>query len=198
MGREAAAWVTEAGQGPLLGFLDDDPTRRGAMVAGQRVLGGLDWLDDHPDIEVVLGVGSPRGRVAVLRSLDEHGIRPATVIHPTAHIGPRVIVGHGSIICPGVVLTCDISLGRAVIVNFGASVGHDGRVGDAAFIAPGAHVAGNVSIGERADIGIGASIIQGITIGPEAVVGAGAVVIRDVEPGATVVGVPARPLESRN
>jgi sugar O-acyltransferase (sialic acid O-acetyltransferase NeuD family) len=198
MGREAAAWVAEAGLAPLLGFLDDDPTRLGATVADQRVFGGLDWLDDHPGVEVVLGVGSPQGRAAVLRSLDERGIRPATVVHPSARIGPRTNIGPGSIICPGAVLTCDIRLGRAVIVNYGALLGHDGRVGDAAFIAPGAHVAGNVTIGERADVGIGASIIPGITIGPEAVVGAGAVVIRDVEPGATVVGVPARPLEPRN
>jgi sugar O-acyltransferase (sialic acid O-acetyltransferase NeuD family) len=198
MGREAAAWVTEAGKGPLLGFLDDAAYQHGALVGGHRVLGGLDWLDDHAGVEVVLGVGSPRVRGSVLGALEERGIRPATVIHPTAHIGPRVLIGPGSIIGPGTVLTCDISLGRAVIVNYGALLGHDGRVDDAASIAPGVNIAGNVSIGERADIGIGASIIQGITIGSEAVVGAGGVVIRDVEPGATVVGVPARPLEPRN
>jgi sugar O-acyltransferase (sialic acid O-acetyltransferase NeuD family) len=198
MGREAAAWLAEAEDVTFLGFLDDDPARHGGTVADERVLGGLDWLEEHPDIEVVLGVGSPRGRAALLRSLDERSIRPATVIHPSARIGPRVQIGAGCIVCPGVVLTCDISLGRAVIVNYGAVLGHDGRVGDAAFIAPGAHLAGNVSIGERADIGIGASVIQGITIGPDAVVGAGAAVIRNVEPGATVVGVPARPLKSRN
>jgi sugar O-acyltransferase (sialic acid O-acetyltransferase NeuD family) len=198
MGREAAAWVEDAGDRPLLGFLDDDPSRHGATLAGHPVLGGIEWLYEHQGIAVVLGVGSPQGRAAVLRVLDEHGLQPERVVHPTAYNGPRVSIGAGSIICPGAVLTCDISLGRAVIVNYGASIGHDGRVGDAAFIAPGVTVAGNVSIGERADIGIGASIIQGVMIGAEAVVGAGAVVIRDVEPGSTVVGIPARPLERRN
>jgi sugar O-acyltransferase (sialic acid O-acetyltransferase NeuD family) len=197
MGREAAAWVADAGHGPLLGFLDDDPSMHGVTVAGHRVLGGLGWLDAHPGVEVVIGVGSPQGRATVLQALAERGIQPATVIHPGAQIGPRVQIGPGCIICPGVVLTCDLTLGRAVIVNYGALLGHDCRVGDAAFIAPGAHVAGKVSIGERADIGIGASIIQGITIGAGAVVGAGGVVIRDVEPGTTVAGVPARPLESK-
>lgn len=198
MGREAAAWVADAGHGPLLGFLDDEPSLHGETVADHGVLGGLEWVDAHPGVEVVIGVGSPQGRATVLQALDERGIRPTTVIHPSAQLGPRVQIGTGSIICPGVVLTCDIALGRAVVVNYGALLGHDCRVGDAAFIAPGAHVAGKVSVGERADIGIGASIIQGVTIGSGAVVGAGAVVIRDVMPHTTVVGVPARPLESRS
>jgi acetyltransferase-like isoleucine patch superfamily enzyme len=45
-----------------------------------------------------------------------------------------------------------------------------------------------------ASIGSGATILGGMRIGRGALVGAGAVVTRDVEPGATVVGNPARPL----
>ena len=47
-----------------------------------------------------------------------------------------------------------------------------------------------------AGIGSGATILGGVRIGAGATVGAGAVVVRDVEPGATVVGNPARPLPS--
>ena len=57
---------------------------------------------------------------------------------------------------------------------------------------PGAHISGNVSLGHGVMIGTGAAVIQGCTVGDWAVIGAGAVVIRDVEPGVTVVGVPAR------
>jgi UDP-2-acetamido-3-amino-2,3-dideoxy-glucuronate N-acetyltransferase len=45
-----------------------------------------------------------------------------------------------------------------------------------------------------ASVGSGATILGGVRIGRGALVGAGAVVTRDVEPGATVVGNPARPL----
>jgi UDP-2-acetamido-3-amino-2,3-dideoxy-glucuronate N-acetyltransferase len=46
-------------------------------------------------------------------------------------------------------------------------------------------------------IGSGATILGGVRIGTGATVGAGAVVTKDVEPGATVVGNPARPLPPR-
>ena len=46
----------------------------------------------------------------------------------------------------------------------------------------------------RAALGSGAIVLGGLRIGKEAMVGAGAVVTRDVEPGATVVGSPARML----
>ncbi|MEZ5296353.1 MAG: hypothetical protein R2697_08825 [Ilumatobacteraceae bacterium] len=38
------------------------------------------------------------------------------------------------------------------------------------------------------------AVLGGITIGDGASIGANAVVVHDVEPGATVVGIPARPV----
>ena len=47
---------------------------------------------------------------------------------------------------------------------------------------------------DDASIGSGATILCGVRIGKGALIGAGAVVTKDVPPGATVAGVPARPL----
>jgi UDP-3-O-[3-hydroxymyristoyl] glucosamine N-acyltransferase len=49
-------------------------------------------------------------------------------------------------------------------------------------------------IGRHVYIGMGATILPGVTVGDNAIVGAGSVVHDDVEPGAVVVGNPARPV----
>jgi maltose O-acetyltransferase len=51
-----------------------------------------------------------------------------------------------------------------------------------------------VEIGRNVWIGGGAVILPGVTIADDAVIGAGSVVTRDVARGATVMGVPARPV----
>lgn len=55
-------------------------------------------------------------------------------------------------------------------------------------------VASPIAIGDRARIGLGAGVLRGVSVGAGAVVGPRAVVTRDVAPGATVGGVPARPV----
>jgi maltose O-acetyltransferase len=54
-----------------------------------------------------------------------------------------------------------------------------------------------VKIGQNVWVGSGAVIFPGISIGDGAIIGAGAVVTRDVDSGATVVGVPARPVSKK-
>jgi serine O-acetyltransferase len=52
-------------------------------------------------------------------------------------------------------------------------------------------------IGRDVRIGSGAKLLGPITIGDRATVGANSVVVDDVEPGTTVVGAPAKPVDDR-
>src|SRR5467141_3424265 len=52
------------------------------------------------------------------------------------------------------------------------------------------------TVRRRAFVGVHCVIMPGVTIGERAIVAAGSVVTRDVADGATVAGVPARPIES--
>ena len=99
-----------------------------------------------------------------------------------------------------------VSIGDPVIVHPGVYIVHgqvvmDGivEVHSGAVIAPwvtlgcGAATSSARSSSTGVSIGTGAKVIGRVRVGAGAQIGANAVVLDDVEPGATVVGVPARP-----
>jgi serine O-acetyltransferase len=53
-------------------------------------------------------------------------------------------------------------------------------------------------IGDQVFIGAGARVLGGIAVGDQAIIGANAVVIHDVAPNTTVVGIPARAIQSNS
>ncbi|HUJ27128.1 MAG TPA: serine acetyltransferase [Myxococcales bacterium] len=104
------------------------------------------------------------------------------VLPPEAIIGGGTELGYGGL---GVVVHKDAIVGRNVLLSPGVVIG--GR----------SEMAGVPVIEDDVKIGAGAKILGPIRIGAGAKVGANAVVLHDVEPGETVAGVPARPLQLR-
>ncbi|TBW12762.1 acetyltransferase [Azotobacter chroococcum subsp. isscasi] len=143
---------------------------------------------------VLVAIGDNRIRQDRLRRLHDAGAPLVTLIHPAATVSPHARLGAGSVVFAGAVLNVDAQVGPGAILNTGCSVDHDCRLGEAVHVSPGAHLAGGVQVGDLSWIGIGASVRQSLRLGRRVMVGAGAAVVTDVADGATVVGVPARPL----
>src|SRR5579859_2077247 len=101
-------------------------------------------------------------------------------IHPGATIGRRFFIDHGM----GVVIGETAEIGDDVTLYQGVTLGgtslhHDKR---------------HPTLGDGVIVGSGAQILGGFTVGRGARVGANAVVLQEVPPGATVVGIPAKPV----
>jgi serine O-acetyltransferase len=104
------------------------------------------------------------------------------------------------------IMIADVYIGETVLVHPGLFIGHGIVVIDGFVeIHPGVAIMPGVTIGLRdqakgptierdVQIGTGAKVLGNLTVGRGARIGANAVVIDDVAPGATVVGVPARPV----
>ena len=197
LAREVAFVIEEINhqslQWNMLGFVEQDAAKVGKPVGKYTVCCTEDDLADR-DLAVVIGIGNP----AIIASLAQkltampHLCFP-NLIHPNV-IGDRqrLTLGRGNIICAGNVLTTDISMGSFNLLNISCTVGHDTVIGDYCVVNPGVNISGGVTMGNRALIGTGATILQYKQIGEGSVVGGGAMVAKDVEPGTTVVGVPAR------
>jgi serine O-acetyltransferase len=103
-------------------------------------------------------------------------------IHPGAKIGRRLFIDHGM----GVVIGETAEIGEDCLIYKGVVLG--GTTLEKKKRHP--------TLGNRVIIGSNSTVLGAITIGDGARIGSGSVVVKPVPAGATVVGVPARIVES--
>lgn len=146
----------------------------GLTVMGRGVL-----LDSPFDI--ALGPGT------ALRS----GVKINTGYHGWCVIGRNTHVSHNSVLAAagGISIGSDCGISSGVII-YTRTYDRTGGV----HLSEAQTRYAPVTIGNGVHIGMGVRIMPGVTIGDDAIIGAGSVVTRDVAAGATVVGVPARPV----
>jgi sugar O-acyltransferase (sialic acid O-acetyltransferase NeuD family) len=186
MNRVAARW-------DIVGIVDDAPSDLNLERLATRGVTYLGGLKDIPGgANVAIGVGSPSARRGLHEMITARGFNFATLIHPTAVLGSEVKVGGGAVICAGVSIGTNVSLGRHTHLNPHAVIGHDTIIGDHVSVNPNATVSGDCMVGDEVLIGAGAVVLNQLTVGLGAVIGGAACVVGDVPPRVTVVGVPAR------
>jgi sugar O-acyltransferase (sialic acid O-acetyltransferase NeuD family) len=185
----------------FLGYVVSDLNKCGRHDSRDAILGDYAWLEENRSSvdAVAVGIGTPAARLKVgreLRALLPNAEFP-TLIHPSVILDiASANIGLGVQICAGTVATVNITFDTLALCNFGCTLGHEAVVGEGSVINPGANISGGVVIGKGVMVGTGAQILQYCQVGDGAILGAGAVVLEDVEPWTTVVGVPARALNS--
>lgn len=200
LGREIAVLVAQlneaGGAWDLRGFYDDRAPAT-PTVGGLPYLGTLADLNATPSpLAVAVAVGSSAGRAAVVARLTSPSLFFPALVHPQVALRPaqRVALGEGCIIQRGCILTCDITLGRFVLLNLGCTLGHDSVLEDFCSLMPHANVGGGAHLAASVYLGTNATVIHQVRVGAGTTVGAGAVAVRDLPPHCTAVGVPAKPI----
>ena len=103
-------------------------------------------------------------------------------IHPAAMIGERLFIDHGM----GVVIGSTAVVGDDVTLYHGVTLGGTSLERG---------VKRHPTLGNNVIVGAGAHILGPVAVGDGARVGANAVVLHDVPRGASMVGIPAKPVQ---
>jgi len=197
-GREVA-WLIEeinavSPEWSLIGFLDDSAT--GSTIEGYPILGPIDDIAGlDQDVYLTCAIGDSRLRKRLVARLENTGHRFATLVHPSVQKSRYVVIGEGSTICAGTILTTNISIGKHCLLNLDCKVGHDSTLGDFTSCMPAVNIAGDVIIEEGCYFGLNACVINQKRVGEWSVIGAGAVVVKDIPAKSLAVGVPATPIK---
>ena len=196
--RELINWAddaADAGRSARIGgFLDTNP----AALEGYPYQ--LEWrgdIDDYRPLDgeaVIVAIGDPAARRAVVSRLRERGALFATLIHPTAVIARSAVLGEGVVVCPQSVISADARVGDFVAVNVLSSIGHDVKLGAYTTLSSHVDLTGFVQTGEGVFFGSGAKVLPKLTIGARAKIGAGATVMRSVAEDAVIYTAPAKKL----
>lgn len=180
-----------------ISFIDDACEESAHEFCDCQVFGAsryLQLLKGKGCSQYLVSIGKNEMRAACFQRALEHGLLPATLVHPSAVISESARLEDGTVVMAKVVINAGAQIGKNCILNTAAVVEHDCRIGDHVHLSPGVLLGGGVTVHSFAHVGIGAIALPGAEIGEGAIIGAGAVVLDSVPSGATVVGIPARAL----
>ncbi len=183
----------------FIGYFDDG-LEKGCLINGFPLLGGLEEINNfHCPLAVVFAIGNPITKKTIIQKLNNENLSYPTLVHPNVFMGEdMVIIGEGSIICAGSIITVNIQIGKYVILNLNCTVGHDTIIGNYSSFMPNVNISGEVVIKESVFAGTGVKIINQLEIGENTVIGAGAVVSKSLPANCTAVGIPAKPIKFHN
>jgi sugar O-acyltransferase (sialic acid O-acetyltransferase NeuD family) len=178
----------------VMGFLDDDPAKRGKEIHGVPILGPLQAAREYGDCFFVNGIGSPasfRKKEKILSDLQIEPERYESIIHPTAVVSQFARIGQGTVVLQNAVIASDALVGNHVMVLPNTVISHDDVINDYTCIAGGVCISGEVHVGKSCYLGTNCSLIGRIKVGDHSLIGMGSVVLCDVPPQTVFVGNPA-------
>jgi len=197
LAREVVAAEHELGRCTRIRMVDDNRALWGSIVDGVPVIGDLTHVTAYDDHQILVCAGRGASRRAIVRRLATLGVtreRYATLVHPGVSIPAGCLVGAGSILLDGVVLTARVRVGDHVVVMPNVTLTHDDVLEDHSTICAGVSLGGGVRIGSGAYLGMNSCVREGLTVARDGVLGMGAALVDHLPQGQTWVGTPARPL----
>ncbi|MET0758869.1 MAG: NeuD/PglB/VioB family sugar acetyltransferase [Flavobacterium sp.] len=193
--RELESWVNDTDFTDiysLKGFIDDNLDALKGFENNFKVLDGFLEGKLWKGKNILLGIAASDIKQIAFNLLLEENCNLLSFSHKSTLIGNNSILGKGYVLCPFVVVSCNVILGDCVTVNSGSQIGHDVTIGDFSSIMANVDIGGGANIGKNVFIGSNAVILPGVKIPDNTRIGAGSVVIRSIKQSGSYFGNPAK------
>jgi sugar O-acyltransferase (sialic acid O-acetyltransferase NeuD family) len=179
-------------------FVDDDPQKKNKTQFGISVIGNTaDLIEGKLACDAFINcIGGKHMhlRKDLSNKIQESGISPINIIHPSFIKGKGATLGYGNLLSAHIYLGQNSILGNNIFMAAGCIADHDNKIGDGCYFGASVTLSGCVEVGECTFFGSGSTVLPSITIGNYCVIGAGAVVTKNIPDNTIVAGVPAKPL----
>lgn len=179
----------------IKGFIDPNIDSLKDEVDYPDIISTIDDYHVQKDDMFICSYVNPIDRARSVETISNRGGEFIRIIHPTANINRRAIVGEGVIIGAFTTLSINTRIGNHVIIQDHCNIGHDSSIGDYSHLYVGNIICGINQVGTNVALYTGSMIYPKVKIGANSIVGAGSVVMRKVKEGITVIGNPAKKLE---
>ncbi|EEH69372.1 MULTISPECIES: PglD-related sugar-binding protein [Acinetobacter] len=146
-GKSVAEAALLSGQWRSIVFADDSWPQR-TEVAGFPIVANIDKIPTliSTITAAIPAVGNNQVRQAWFQKLKDLGIPIATIIHPSAIISSRTMVGEGVCILAGCIVGIDVRVEDGVIVNITSAIDHDCMIGMFSHLSVGVKITGNKEV----------------------------------------------------
>jgi len=185
-GREVFYSMNKEEQNNIIFFVEDDYYEEGQF----KTLPLSKFNKD--EYEIIIAISDSKIREKIVQKLPSE-TKYFTYIHPSVQIYSNdVIIGEGSIICGGCILTTNIKIGKHSQLDRNTNIGHDSIMRDYFRSSPGVIVSGNCKIGNHVYLGTNSSIREKINICDNVTIGLNSGVVKDINEEGVYVGLPVK------
>ncbi len=171
-------WLDDSEDREFHGFLDTFKPA-GELVAGGEVLGGRELISSLADqgvTEIFVTVFDRRMREELNREALDNGLKLFSIIHPSAMVDSKAVIGPGSYVKAGAVIDSYVEIGEGCIIDNGCIVAHHSKIGKYCHLTPGVVTGGAVEIGDYTLIAMNSCLMSRTSIGKDCWIDMGSII----------------------
>lgn len=163
------------GEYTIIGIIDT-AENAGKDILGYKIIGTDENIPDmikKSDYYFLVTLGqikSPKRRMEIFQTLENHNAKIAIIISPLAYISKHSTVGAGTIVLHGAIVNANAKIGKNCIINSRSLIEHDVVIESHCHISTGAILNGNVFVKTGTFFGSNSTTKEGAIIEENSVI----------------------------